>query len=157
VEYLCRKTFLSEYRIFDQLFSLLQQERLIPLADHISRAINDALRRDVESDRAPVLEITLSLLVTAVIALAVFILSNLLPTGILRPEQTVRAHLGAALAQNEAEKKVTVFSLYLHAHEGYEPAKPIELVKEGLLAKRDLPHGSASPVFQHHSPAAGSP
>ncbi len=139
VELLCKRAYLSQYRIYETLSALVQEEWIIPLGDKLSSRINEALRRDVGSRRQAFSDIAVSSLVTLLIVVLMAIISAMVPNSAVRREtDTLERSRRAFLASSQAERKTAIFATYFHATQGYIPKDVAELRRAGMLSRRDV-------------------
>jgi hypothetical protein len=149
VDYLCRNPFASDYRIYEALNVLLEEGRIAPLSEKLSRSINEALRR--EKGRGQIASVgsdaALSALATAAVVLAVLFMSVILLRGHFLADQVRQAReLREAVPRAWATTNTDIALLWYRARHGVDSPAAELLIDEGLVTRRDV--GAAHPATQ---------
>mgnify|MGYP000608740582 CR=1 FL=1 len=139
VELLCKKTFLSNFKVYEALATLLQEEKIIALSDKLSTSINDALHRDIRKRHSTVADSIVSSIVSLLAVVLIVCISMMVPGSIARREvQRAQKISYERFLQTQSQRKAAIFTLYYHACTGYLPYTTDDLVRERLLARRDI-------------------
>ncbi|MBN1306767.1 MAG: DUF4388 domain-containing protein [Chitinispirillaceae bacterium] len=105
VKVLLNDSFLTEYAIYESLYSLMQENLIKPLSDSVTRSIRAALqKKEQDKNAATVMPSILSLLVTAGIILIILLLAwffkNIIFTKIHLQSSHLRNEVSIALAED---------------------------------------------------------
>ncbi|MBD3390474.1 MAG: DUF4388 domain-containing protein [Chitinivibrionales bacterium] len=139
VEFLCRRAWLTEFRVYETLNALLDEEWIFPLGDKLSSSIHEALRREVKPRRYRAGDIAVASVVALLLVSLVLVVAAMVPGSVVRRErQALQQTRAASLGASVAEKKYTAATSYYHAAIGHPPAEPALLIDRDLLSPRDI-------------------
>jgi hypothetical protein len=138
VDYISRNSFLTEYRLYQELAELKSAEKISALPDKLSRSINAALERKADSHWGGSHALLGSSLVTACAIIIVVISSLWLRTHFFSGWIGLRQSQRTEVARIIAYQKLQVASLLYQSNTG-TPLKDIrDLIALNFIAKRDL-------------------
>jgi hypothetical protein len=138
-EYLIQESFFSEYRIYETLFELLNNNNIAQLSDKISDSVNEALKKLPEQQEPLNSKIVLSIIITFTIIAAIYFSGYVLIKGYIFSRIIYEQHnIVSELKKIRANKKIAIASLQYHATYGKSPYRINDLVKSGIITKRDL-------------------
>ena len=146
VEFLCKRAFISEFRVYETLGLLIQEEQIVALSDKLSLSIHEALQREVKVKRMHASDVIIASAIAVLLAVLVLIISAIVPDSAINSSaRSVIKDKRRLIAENQAKVKTTAAWLYFHAVKGYEPKKTADLALEALLSPRDLLEPSSNP------------
>ena len=130
---------LTEYKIYESLYSNLQSGKITPLSDRISRSVQAALQKK-DSERSTSHFSTLfSIIITVGIILFLILISWIIFKGIIFPETSTKSYLGRVqLSISQVDEKVAVARLHYRAFYGSEPESTDDLKTFRLINENDI-------------------
>jgi hypothetical protein len=140
VDYLCRCPFASDYRVYEALNILLDEGRITPLSEKLSRSINAALKREKGDGRIESMgsDAVLSIMATAAAILAILFVSIILLRGHFMADQLTRARARReTTAVAWSDDNIAIATLWYRARHGSPPSSLRALVDDGLVTRRD--------------------
>jgi hypothetical protein len=139
VEYLCVKSIISDYKVYDAINTLVQNEKIIALADKFSVSINKALHRKINSGKFVATDMVITCLTALLSTMLLLSVSIVIPGSILRPENRNAKNRTFSNFSNELRvRKTTIAGHYFHAEFGFQPFKAEDLLSRKILSKRDV-------------------
>lgn len=143
-EFLCQKSFLSEYQVYQALYELIEEKKITPLPDAISSSINAALKRTDSSDM-DISKILLSSIITATCIAVIYFLGTIIVNEVLFSKSIAeRHHVRSELIRAQSNQKIAIATLQYQANNGTPPLSFRDLVRSGSIGKRDLAVFTAS-------------
>ena len=139
---------LTEYKIYEALYYLVQHQKILPLSDRISQSVQAALQKKEREKSTTSFSTLFSVLAVIGIILVVVLVVWILFKGVLFPETTVSAYLNKyELPSSLAEEKVSIAYLQYRTLFGTRPRSAKDLKMSGLINNQDLYYYSVKSRF----------
>lgn len=138
VDYICQNSFITEFRVFQELSELKDAEKITPLPDKLSKSINAALERKTEMRWSATSAIVLSSIVTGVLVVAFIAAAVFVHTHFFTVATAQRAKFRKEIATVIPIQKVRVAAMMYRATNGVSLLDISDLVRMGYISKRDL-------------------
>jgi hypothetical protein len=138
VDYICANSFLTHFRIYQELYDLKNTGKITALTDKLSKNINAALARKSEKKLATPIAAFLICLATGIVAVSILIEGVVLHKKFFSEAIAFNSNLKCQITQNNAYQKVQLSSIFFQAMHGVPPADILDLVKLRYLSARDI-------------------
>ena len=139
VKMIIKNIWMTEYKVYESIYKLLQENRIVPLSPHISRSIQAAVEKK-ERQSYSILPAAFSIIVTAGLILLIlfsgFIVFN---TIVLSQQHAQSKEFSSELENVQKERKFCSAELLFKALNFKLPESGLIIVNSGLLDKNDLP------------------
>lgn len=139
VSSIVRTSCLSEYKVYESINMLLQNQRIIPLPPKISQTIQAAIdRKELEGASSSGMKTVLSSLFTIGLVGTILLIGISFKHFLLADITSESCRKRSELFYVQTQKKTVNASLFHQALTGEENMEPKELKKAGLLTEHDL-------------------
>ncbi|NLP01854.1 MAG: DUF4388 domain-containing protein [Fibrobacter sp.] len=132
---------LSEYKIYESLYNLLQNKRITFLSDRISQSVQAALHKKEREHSTSRFYTLYSILTALGIILLILFMALVVFKKVIVPDRATDAHHSRIeLPSALAKEKASIAKIYYRAKYSTEPQSPEELKEFKLLSDRDFFH-----------------
>jgi hypothetical protein len=141
---LCSKSIFFEYRVYEMLFGLWQNSRIVPLT--VKRTPPKTPSKKERLVASELATYAATVLAMAVAILLLFSASYLYNTFVLRPPRAERKSETRELAAAQSDQKIRVAFLYYRALEGKPPGTLNQLMLSGMISRLDAAGEHKNPL-----------
>lgn len=138
-EYLIQESFFSEYRIYETLFELFNNNNIALLSDKISDSVNAALKKCPDPQETLNSKLVLSIIITLTIIASISFFGHVFLKGYIFSKSIYDQHdIVSELKKIRANRKIAIASIQYHSIYGKSPYSFNDLIESNILTKRDF-------------------
>jgi hypothetical protein len=133
-------SWLTDYRVYESLFSLIQAGRIVPLSERYSNSIQAAINKNGKDTGSRLSQISVSLLATAGIAVLIIFMGFLSNRFIFNHHSQQRISHQNQLQEVRSQQKTAIAVLQYHSEKGKPPQALGDLKENSYLSGGDMQH-----------------
>jgi hypothetical protein len=138
VDFISKKVFFAEYRVFESIADLLKAERIMPLSDKLSQSITAALQRKTNPRASHASEIALSIFATTITVFLLFLAGLIIRSSLLSKETTFLEKRLSECIQTHASQKFDIACTSYFAEYGEAPRTWQALIKSEYFFENEM-------------------